>query len=180
MFGGRVAPLVAHFSEQRKLSRKDIADLRKLLEELDDDGPLTCSRSCARPPSPAARRSCWYSRCAGHCATHSARASPMPPGRWCRWRCIAVLLPAAQSPVVAAPVIAMPLTNGLLVGSIEAAQAMPRPGDMGGHRRLPVAHWPARSWMLAQQRRFMRRPGIADGTWRRACSSRRRPTACLR
>jgi predicted transcriptional regulator len=37
MFGGRVAPLVAHFSEQRKLSRKDIADLRKLLEELDDD-----------------------------------------------------------------------------------------------------------------------------------------------
>ena len=38
LFGGRVAPLVAHFSEQRKLSRKDIADLRKLLEELDDDG----------------------------------------------------------------------------------------------------------------------------------------------
>ena len=36
MFGGRVAPLVAHFSEQRKLSRKDIAELRKLLEELDD------------------------------------------------------------------------------------------------------------------------------------------------
>lgn len=38
MFGGRVAPLVAHFSEQRKLSSKDIADLRKLLEELDDGG----------------------------------------------------------------------------------------------------------------------------------------------
>ena len=38
VFGGRVAPLVAHFSEQRKLSRKDIAELRKLLEELDDDG----------------------------------------------------------------------------------------------------------------------------------------------
>ena len=38
VFGGRIAPLVAHFSEQRKLSRKDIADLRKLLEELDDDG----------------------------------------------------------------------------------------------------------------------------------------------
>ena len=36
LFGGRVAPLVAHFSEQRKLSRKDIAELRKLLEELDD------------------------------------------------------------------------------------------------------------------------------------------------
>ena len=37
LFDGRVAPLVAHFSEHRKLSRKDIADLRKLLEELDDD-----------------------------------------------------------------------------------------------------------------------------------------------
>ena len=38
LFDGRVAPLVAHFSEHRKLSRKDIAELRKLLEELDDDG----------------------------------------------------------------------------------------------------------------------------------------------
>jgi len=37
LFGGRVAPLVAHFSEQRKLSKKDIAELRKLLEELDHD-----------------------------------------------------------------------------------------------------------------------------------------------
>ena len=36
LFDGRVAPLVAHFSQQRKLSRKDIAELRKLLEELDD------------------------------------------------------------------------------------------------------------------------------------------------
>ena len=36
LFDGRVAPLVAHFSEHRKLSRKDIAELRKLLEELDD------------------------------------------------------------------------------------------------------------------------------------------------
>lgn len=36
LFDGRVAPLVAHFSQQRKLSRKDIADLRKLLEEIDD------------------------------------------------------------------------------------------------------------------------------------------------
>ncbi|MFS8062988.1 MAG: BlaI/MecI/CopY family transcriptional regulator [Luteimonas sp.] len=36
LFDGRVAPLVAHFSEHRKLSRKDIADLRKLLEEIDD------------------------------------------------------------------------------------------------------------------------------------------------
>ena len=36
LFDGRVAPLVSHFSRHRKLSRKDIADLRKLLEELDD------------------------------------------------------------------------------------------------------------------------------------------------
>ena len=35
LFGGRVAPLVAHFSEQQKLSKKDIAELRKLIEELD-------------------------------------------------------------------------------------------------------------------------------------------------
>lgn len=39
LFEGRVAPLVAHFSEQRKLSRRDIAELRKLLEELDDEQP---------------------------------------------------------------------------------------------------------------------------------------------
>ena len=37
LFDGRVAPLVAHFSAQRKLSRKDVADLRKLLEEIDDE-----------------------------------------------------------------------------------------------------------------------------------------------
>lgn len=37
LFGGRVAPLVAHFSQHRKLSRKDIAELRRLLEELDDE-----------------------------------------------------------------------------------------------------------------------------------------------
>jgi len=30
---------VAHFSEQRKLSKKDIAELRKLLKELDDEQP---------------------------------------------------------------------------------------------------------------------------------------------
>lgn len=39
LFDGRVAPLVAHFSQQRKLGRKDIAELRRLLEELDDDCP---------------------------------------------------------------------------------------------------------------------------------------------
>ena len=36
LFGGRVAPLVAHFCAHRKLSRKDVAELRKLLEEIDD------------------------------------------------------------------------------------------------------------------------------------------------
>jgi BlaI family transcriptional regulator, penicillinase repressor len=37
LFGGRVAPLVAHFSQQRKLSKKDIADLKRLIQELDDE-----------------------------------------------------------------------------------------------------------------------------------------------
>jgi BlaI family transcriptional regulator, penicillinase repressor len=37
LFGGRVAPLVAHFGKHRKLSRKDIAELKRLLEELDHD-----------------------------------------------------------------------------------------------------------------------------------------------
>jgi predicted transcriptional regulator len=36
LFGGRVAPLVAHFSERGKLSAQDIAELRKLMKELDD------------------------------------------------------------------------------------------------------------------------------------------------
>ncbi|HET6905821.1 MAG TPA: BlaI/MecI/CopY family transcriptional regulator [Rhodanobacteraceae bacterium] len=37
LFGGRVAPLVAHFSEQRKLSKKDIAELKRLIRGLNDD-----------------------------------------------------------------------------------------------------------------------------------------------
>jgi predicted transcriptional regulator len=37
LFGGRVAPLVAHFSEQYKLSKKDISELKRLIEELDRD-----------------------------------------------------------------------------------------------------------------------------------------------
>ncbi|GAB3342120.1 BlaI/MecI/CopY family transcriptional regulator [Marilutibacter aestuarii] len=36
LFEGRVAPLVAHFSQQRKLSAKDVRELRALLEEIDD------------------------------------------------------------------------------------------------------------------------------------------------
>jgi len=38
LFDGRVAPLVAHFSEKGKLSRKDIAELKRLVGELDDAG----------------------------------------------------------------------------------------------------------------------------------------------
>jgi BlaI family penicillinase repressor len=37
LFGGRVAPLVAHFSDRRKLTKKDIAELKRLIEELDHD-----------------------------------------------------------------------------------------------------------------------------------------------
>jgi BlaI family transcriptional regulator, penicillinase repressor len=36
LFGGRIAPLVAHFGSQRKLSRADIQELRKLIDEFDD------------------------------------------------------------------------------------------------------------------------------------------------
>jgi BlaI family transcriptional regulator, penicillinase repressor len=36
LFDGRLAPLVTHFSERRKLSAKDIADLKRLVSELDD------------------------------------------------------------------------------------------------------------------------------------------------
>jgi BlaI family penicillinase repressor len=38
LFGGRVAPLVAHFSQRRKLSKKDVAELKRLIQELEDDG----------------------------------------------------------------------------------------------------------------------------------------------
>ena len=36
LFGGRVAPLVAHFGKHRKLSADDIAELKKLIGDLDD------------------------------------------------------------------------------------------------------------------------------------------------
>jgi BlaI family penicillinase repressor len=35
LFGGRVAPLVAHFSERQQLSQEDLAELRKLIDRLD-------------------------------------------------------------------------------------------------------------------------------------------------
>src|SRR5690348_17066913 len=37
LFDGRVAPLVAHFSEHRNLSKKDISEIKRLIAELDDD-----------------------------------------------------------------------------------------------------------------------------------------------
>lgn len=37
LFGGRIAPLVAHFSARGQLSRDDVAALRRLVEEIDDD-----------------------------------------------------------------------------------------------------------------------------------------------
>ena len=37
LFGGRVAPLVAHFGEQGRLTRADIDELRKLIEDFDDE-----------------------------------------------------------------------------------------------------------------------------------------------
>lgn len=37
LFDGRVAPLVAHFSERHKLTKKDLAELKRLIEEIDHD-----------------------------------------------------------------------------------------------------------------------------------------------
>lgn len=36
LFGGRVGPMVVHFSERGRLTEKDIAELREILEKLDD------------------------------------------------------------------------------------------------------------------------------------------------
>jgi predicted transcriptional regulator len=36
LFDGRVAPLVAHFSRHRRLSARDVRDLKRLLEEIED------------------------------------------------------------------------------------------------------------------------------------------------
>ncbi len=35
LFGGKVAPLVAHFSEHRKLTREDIAELKRIVAKLE-------------------------------------------------------------------------------------------------------------------------------------------------
>lgn len=36
MFGGRIAPLVAHFGKQHKLSKQDLDELTRLIEEMRD------------------------------------------------------------------------------------------------------------------------------------------------
>lgn len=36
LFGGRVAPLVAHFGKQQKLSRADLDELTRLIDEMRD------------------------------------------------------------------------------------------------------------------------------------------------
>lgn len=37
LFGGRIAPLVSHFSQTKQLSPEDIAELKRLIAELDRD-----------------------------------------------------------------------------------------------------------------------------------------------
>ena len=37
LFDGRLAPLVSHFSERKQLTKRDIAELKELLKELDHD-----------------------------------------------------------------------------------------------------------------------------------------------
>ena len=37
LFDGRIAPLVSHFSKTNQLSPEDIAELKRLIAELDND-----------------------------------------------------------------------------------------------------------------------------------------------
>ena len=37
LFGGRVAPFVAHFSRHRKLTRRDVEELKRLIGEFEDE-----------------------------------------------------------------------------------------------------------------------------------------------
>lgn len=37
LFGGNITPLVAHFGKHRQLKKKDLAALRKLIDEIGDD-----------------------------------------------------------------------------------------------------------------------------------------------
>ena len=37
LFAGRVAPLAAHFSRHGKLTKRDVAELKRLIAEIDDN-----------------------------------------------------------------------------------------------------------------------------------------------
>ena len=37
LFAGRIAPLATHFSRHGELTKRDIADLKRLIEEIDDE-----------------------------------------------------------------------------------------------------------------------------------------------
>ncbi len=37
LFGGRIAPLVSHFSKTDQLSPEDVAELKRLIAEIEDD-----------------------------------------------------------------------------------------------------------------------------------------------
>ena len=37
LFAGRIAPLAAHFSRQGELTKRDIADLKRLIAEIEDE-----------------------------------------------------------------------------------------------------------------------------------------------
>jgi predicted transcriptional regulator len=36
-FDGRLGPLVTHFSERRKLTAKDVAEMKRLIKDFEDD-----------------------------------------------------------------------------------------------------------------------------------------------
>jgi BlaI family transcriptional regulator, penicillinase repressor len=38
LFDGKLAPLVTHFSQSKKLSREDVRELKRLIAEIDDGG----------------------------------------------------------------------------------------------------------------------------------------------
>ena len=66
LFGGRVAPLVAHFSEHRKLSKKDVAELQSRYSRLYYEIWAACRADAAR---------------AGPCSWIPARPRPRSPNR---------------------------------------------------------------------------------------------------
>jgi BlaI family penicillinase repressor len=37
LFGGRVAPLVSYFSQQKRLSKKDVEELKQLIKDIDNE-----------------------------------------------------------------------------------------------------------------------------------------------